>query len=120
MVNVSGLELLRDANGVPLPQYYDTVTKGMAVITGREGANAFIEKGRIVKDVFGGTSTITKTYDTPMFGFGIVNDGVADLTFSVNQFNILVKQNESFDDLFEPFQTVTITATDAFRAVVRE
>lgn len=112
-------ELLR-AQGTPAPQYFNEKENKYEVITGRHGANAFIEKGRIVKDAFNGSSNITKTYNTNMYGFGIVNDGAADLTFSINGFTILVKPHETFDDLFEPFQLVTVNATDTFRAVVRE
>ena len=96
MVNVSEKELKR-AKGIPVPQYLDTETKDFEVLTGRDGANAFIEKGRVIKDVFSGTSTITKTYTTKMFGFGIVNDTMvgsdtaADLTFQINGFEITVK-----------------------------
>lgn len=113
-------ELVKASGSIPAPQFYNPKTDRYEVITGRDGANAFIEKGRVVKDAFNGTESVTKTYSTFMFGFGIVNDGNADLTVSINNFNILVKPYESFDDLFEPFTSVTITATDAFRAVVRE
>lgn len=113
-------ELVKAAGSIPAPQYYNPAADRFEPITGRDGANAFIEKGRVVKDAFSGVSSITKNYSTFMFGFGIVNDGDSDLTVSINDFNILVKPYESFDDLFEPFTSVTITATDAFRAVVRE
>lgn len=119
MANVSDKEVVR-AKNIPAPQYYNEETSQFEVLTGRNGANSFIEKGRVVHDVFNGESSITKTYAKPMSGFGIVNDGVADLTFLINGFSVLVKQNESWDDLFTPFTEVTINATDSFRAVVRE
>lgn len=108
------------AQNVPAPQFYNPKTDRYEVITGRDGANSFIEKGRVVKDAFSGSVSVSKTYPIDMFGFGIVNDGVADLTFSIGTFTITVKPGETFDDLFEPFTTVVVTATDAFRAVVRE
>lgn len=113
-------ELVKAAGGIPAPQYYNPFNDRYETITGRNGANSFIEKGRVVKDAFNSTESVTKSYSTPMFGFGIVNDGETDLTFSINSFTIVVKPYEAFDDLFEPFTSVTITATDAFRAVVRE
>ncbi|MET3658175.1 hypothetical protein [Sporosarcina psychrophila] len=118
-MNITDSEMVR-AKGIPAPQYFNEKTGRFEPITGRNGANAFIEKGRVVKDYFEGRETVTKTYDTPMFGFGIVNDGVADLTFTINGMQIPVRENEGWDDLFEPFTTVTINATGPFRAVVRE
>ena len=112
-------DLLRAKNG-NAPQYYNPRTDKYEVLTGRDGANSFIEKGRVVKDVFSGNESIVKTYATPMSGFGLVNDGVEDVTFIINGMQIVVRENEAWDDLFEPFNTVTINATDSFRAVVRE
>lgn len=112
-------ELVR-AQGLPAPQYYNTKTQQFEVITGSYGANSFIERGRIVKDIVNGTASVTRTYGMNMYGFGIVNDGLSDITVRINNIEIIVKPTESFDDLFDPFQTVTIEATDAFRAVIRE
>lgn len=112
--------LLTDRNGKPIPQYFNPVTNRFESIEGNHGANSFIERGRIVKDAFNGSSTVTKNYQTKMYGFAIVNDGETDLTVSINSFNIVVKSGEAFDDLFDPFTTVTVSGNSAFRAVVRE
>lgn len=112
-------ELIRAKNG-PAPQYYNPRTENYEVLTGRDGANSFIEKGRVVKDVISGNESVVKTYNTPMSGFGLVNDGVEDVTFIINGMQVTVRENEAWDDLFEPFNSVTINASDAFRAVVRE
>lgn len=111
--------LLR-AQNTPAPQYFNKKANQYEVIEGRDGANSFIEKGRIVKEVISGSANVTKAYGSPMFGFAITNDGLADLTFTINSLTITVKPGESFDDLFEPFNGVVINATDAFRSVVRE
>lgn len=112
--------LLTDRGGKPVPQYYNEKDNRYEVITGNHGANSFIERGRIIKDAFNGSSTVTKSYPTKMYGFAIVNDGDSDLTVSINSFNIVVKSGEAFDDLFDPFTTVTVSGNSAFRAVVRE
>ena len=112
--------LVTDRNNKPVPQYYNPKSDQYEPIVGAHGANSFIERGRIVKDAFSGSTTITKTYLTNMYGFGIVNDGENDLTVSINNFNIVVKPTEAFDDLFDPFTTLTISGNSAFRAVVRE
>lgn len=108
------------SQGIIVPQYFNRKENRYEVITGRNGANAFIEKGRIIKDAFSGSEDVTKSYNTPMFGFGIVNDGEEELSFTINEFTIVVAPFETFDDLFEPFKTVTVNAADRFRAVVRE
>lgn len=108
------------AQNTPAPQYFNKQANQYEVIEGRNGANSFIEKGRIVKDAFNGTTSVTKAYGSPMFGFAITNDGLANLTFTINGLTISVMPGETFDDLFEPFNGVAITATDAFRSVVRE
>lgn len=112
--------ILRDKDQNPIPQYYNPETGVMEPLEGSYGANSFIERGRLVKDAFSGSSTVTKTYQNNMYGFGIVNDGASDLTVTINGFSIVVKSGEAFDDLFDPFKTLTITGTSAFRAVVRQ
>lgn len=119
-MSASNRELIKSASGIAVPQYFNPILDRFEAITGRNGANAFIEKGRVVKDAFNGNTTITKTYTTEMFGFAVVNDGDDDLTFTIGSFTILVKPHETFDDLFESFSSVTINATSEFRAVVRE
>lgn len=72
-----------------------------------------------VKDAFEGTASDTKTYQSKMRGFSIQNDGAANLTFTINGLTITVKPTEGYEDNFDPFTSVQITATGAFRAVVR-
>lgn len=112
--------LVTDKNNKPVPQYFNPKSDQYEPIEGSYGANSFIERGRIVKDAFSGSSTTTKNYQTKMYGFGIVNDGESNLTVTINSFNIVVKPDETFDDLFDPFTSVTITGNTNFRAVVRE
>jgi hypothetical protein len=112
--------LITDKDRKPVPQYFNPKTNQYEVIEGRDGANAFIEKGRVVKEVWSGNSTITKTFSQKMFGFGIVNDGTGDLTVTIGNISFIVKPGETFDDLFEGFTQVTISGNSAYRAVVRE
>lgn len=112
--------LVTDRNNKPVPQYYNPRTDQYEPVEGNHGATSFIERGRIIKDAFNGSSTTTKNYLTKMYGFAIVNDGESDLTVSINSFNIVVKSGESFEDLFDPFTSLTISGNSAFRVVVRE
>lgn len=107
------------AQGIPAPQYYNAGTNTYEPITGEYGANRFIERGRIVKDAFSGNANVTKSYGEEMFGLGIVNDGESDLTVTLNGFTLVLKAGESFDDLFDAFTSFSITATGAYRTVVR-
>jgi hypothetical protein len=54
-----------------------------------------------------------------MSGFAVQNDGNANLTFTINGLTITVKPTEGFEDIFEPFTSVQVNATGAFRAVVK-
>lgn len=73
-----------------------------------------------VKDYITGTSSITKNYSTQMTGFAIQNDGDSDLSFTINGLTITVKSTDGpWEDAFDPFTSVTITANSAFRAVVK-
>lgn len=76
-------------------------------------------RGSVVKDAFNGSTNTTKTYVTAMRGFSIVNDGAADITFTISGKTITVKPNETWDGKFDPFTSVTVVAVGAFRAVVK-
>lgn len=117
---------LKKAQGVPLPQFFNKDGNFYEEQTGRDGAAWYHQRGTVVKDSIIGSANVTKTYNSSMYGFGIVNDasrddtGASDLTFTIGGLTIVVKPRESFDNLFTPFTSVSITATKPFRAVVRE
>jgi len=73
----------------------------------------------VVRDYISGSADVEKDYDHPMIGFAIVNTGSAELTFKINGMTIPVSAGEMWDDCFEPFKNLQITATDTFKAVVR-
>lgn len=118
-MNVADKELLR-AKGIPVPQYYNVETGNFEVITGRDGANAFIEKGQVTVDSFGGSADVTKTYETKKFGVAVINLGTSDLTFTVNDITIPVYPGTAFSSLFEGFTKITINATSSFDCVIKE
>ena len=112
--------IITDVDRRPVPQYFNPGTNQYEVIQGRYGANSFIERGRIVKDAFSGSSDTTKNYQSNMYGFAIVNDGNNELTVTIGSIVLTVKPSEGFDDLFDPFTSVKVAGSSAFRAVVRE
>ncbi|NOU68397.1 hypothetical protein GC096_30685 [Paenibacillus sp. LMG 31461] len=75
--------------------------------------------GLVAKEPFSGTTNMTKTFTTPMMGFVISNDGMADLSFSIETDMYKVKAGEVFEEYFKPFTVVSIVATGAFRAYGR-
>ena len=58
------------------------------------------------------------TFPTERYGFSIMNDGTADLSFTINGYTRTVKPGEGYNALFEPFTSVSIAATSAYRAEV--
>lgn len=72
-----------------------------------------------VIEYFSGSANTTKTVNGHATGFGIVNDGSSDLTFTINGLTITVKIGETFDDDFPYFESVTVTTTGAFRGWIR-
>lgn len=110
--------LITDRDKKPAPQYYNPETDRYEVIQGYDGANAFIQKGTVAEEAWEGNSDITKDFPTNRYGFSIVNDGDADLTFTINGQTRRVKPGESYHSLFKAFQSVTINATSFYRAEV--
>lgn len=76
--------------------------------------------GKTVKDAFSGNATVTKTYGTAKTGILLTNDGASDVTMTVNGLTNTIKPTEVFDMLFDPFTSVTITTTSAYRAWISE
>lgn len=68
---------------------------------------------------FGASANTTHNFASPVRGFNIVNDGNADLTFTINGATFTVKQGEMFSEIFQPYTSVTVTTTVAFRAYGR-
>lgn len=75
--------------------------------------------GSIVKDQWNGSANITKSFASARKSLLISNDGASDLTFTVNGMTFTVKPTEVFDESFDPFTSVTITTTSAYRAWAR-
>ena len=66
-----------------------------------------------------GTATVTHRCARKSNGFALLNKGASDVTFTINGITITVPFSTSFEDSFEDFTTVIITATTAFEAVIK-
>lgn len=117
MANVSDKELVR-AKNVPVPQYFNEAKGEFEVLTGRDGANAFIQQGSIAMESWEGSVNEVITFESNRFGFSIVNDGTSDVVFTINGNTRKVRKYEAYSALFEPFTSVDIATTSAYRAEV--
>lgn len=112
--------IITDKDRRPVPQYFNPNTNQYEVIKGRDGANSFIQQGTVAQEAWEGSANITKTFTSNRHGFSIINDGTADLTFTINGNTRRVKPGEGYNALFPAFTSVTIAATSAYRAEVLE
>lgn len=108
------------ANGLTAPQYYNPAIDGYEYLHGVGGAAWYRVRGTVVKDTISASVDVTRSYGEDMYGFSIINDGVDDVTFTIGNIMLTIKENEAFSSLFEPFRTVNITATGDFRAVIMQ
>lgn len=110
--------IIKDKNKEPVPQFFNDKTDQFEVIKGYAGANSFIQKGTVAEESWEGNSSIVKQFPEPRYGFSIVNDGTADLTFDINGQIRRVKPGEAYSSLFKGFTSVSIVAESFYRAEV--
>lgn len=75
---------------------------------------------RRAQEFFSGTGNYTKSFKGDREELVVVNDGSADLTFTAGGITFTLKPGEVFDEEINPFSSIEITATGAFRGYVRE
>jgi hypothetical protein len=109
---------LKMAKGKIAPQFYDESVGEYVIAKGSDGAPYYRARGTIAMEAWEGSANITKTFTDKRYGFSVMNDGTANLTFTINTQTRTVKPGEAYSALFEPFTTVTIAATTAYRAEV--
>jgi hypothetical protein len=105
-------------NGKPAPTYQNDETGNWELIKGTLGGPYYTHRGTVAQEAWEGNATITKTFNENRYGFSVVNDGTTDLTFTINSQTRRVKPGESYSSLFDPFTSITITTTSAYRAEV--
>jgi hypothetical protein len=106
------------AQGKTGPQYFNDDTNSYEVIKGSHGANSFIQLGTVAMEAWEESVSSTKVFGSNRFGFSAINDGAADMTFTINGNTRKLKPSEAYGALFEPFTSVTIVATSTYRAEV--
>lgn len=75
--------------------------------------------GTVVKDTWSGNANITKTFTAPRNTLLIANDGSTDVVLNVNGLSFTIKSTEVFDERLDPFTTLTLSTTSAYRAWAR-
>lgn len=111
-------EILKDAKNQPTPVYFNAETDKYEVLQGVLGGPYYTHRGTVAMESWEGNSTITKTFESKRYGFSVMNDGIADLTFTINGQTRKVYSGEGYNALFEPFTQVVIHASSSYRAEV--
>lgn len=110
-------KLVRDADNIPVSQYYNVSADAYEAVTGYNGGINVSHP--VIKEVVTGSTAVTKTYTDPMQSILIINDGNLALTLVVGAIVLSVGVGETFDEYFPAFTSFTVNATTAFRAIVR-
>lgn len=105
------------ANGKPAPTYFNDDTNQYEYLKGTLGGPYYTHRGTVAMESWTDANPIT-TFPSNRYGFSIMNDGTADLTFTINAQTRTVKPGEAYNALFEPFTSLTINATSVYRAEV--
>ena len=108
---------LQTANGKIAPQFYDANLDAYVIAQGDNGTPFYRARGTVAMEAWTNAAPIT-TYPSARYGFSIINDGTADLTFTINGNTRTVKPGENYNALFDAFTSLSISATGAYRAEV--
>ena len=108
---------LQLAKGKIAPQFYDASLDAYVIAQGDNGTPFYRPRGTVAMEAWTNVSPIT-TFPSARYGFSIVNDGTADLTFTINGNTRTVKPGENYNALFDAFTSLSISATGAYRAEV--
>lgn len=96
-----------------------TITYTIIDQSSGDSSNAEVEAKELIaaEEPFSGNATVTHTFSNPMDYFVIFNDDTSsNLTFTVGSETVTVAPGVKFNDKFDPFTSVTVTTTVAFRA----
>lgn len=76
--------------------------------------------GNVVSYFSGNTATTHTKSSGYWKSLSIINDGAGDLTFTVNNLTVTIQSNETYDDDFVDFNSITINSNIAYRLALRE
>lgn len=107
-----------DFDGKPIAQGFNIDIDDFEPSQSLAGGASSHVLGSIIHDTWSGSANITKNFTKLCVGFSLKNDGSTDVTVTINTLTFVVKGGESFNGNFEPFSSLTITTTSAYRALV--
>jgi len=83
------------------------------------GGRLKVDIGSLASEPFVETDLVAGefTFSQPMNGFTIINNGVANLTFTINGDTFTLKPSQGFQEKLSPFTVVAIASTGALSFV---
>jgi hypothetical protein len=118
---------LKLAKGRVAPQFYDETKQDYDYQKGSDGAihmkvvnfpGKQTVLGSIVEFYHEGEANFSQTFQTTMNAVSIANDGLENLTFTINGTTRTVYPGETYTGILKPFTQITINASDKYRMEV--
>ncbi|ALC81544.1 hypothetical protein [Bacillus gobiensis] len=81
---------------------------------------ALYDKYFYAREGFSGSGNFEKTFKKRCEYLVLINTGVSDLTVEVNGHVFMIPSGYTLDELLEPFDSISVTATDTFCGYVRD
>lgn len=110
-------KLKRDQGNSIIPQYWNEKVQDFEVSQGEAGGIRTISTVLVAREPFNDNKNLSKEFTQEMSGLFLSNDGNTTITVVIGNDSYLVYAGETFDEVFEPFNRVTIISPDVpFRA----
>ena len=90
------------------------------MITKNEKETINMAMKKRAREPFAGSANQTINFISTVEELLLINDGEASLSFTAGYFTFTLKPGEVFDEEIDPFKTLKITATGAYRGYVRD
>lgn len=116
-------QMIKIGNVTP-PQFKNRQTGKWELISGEDGGYLVKSPKMVASKPFNGTATTTKEFPRAMSAFVISNDGIANLTITINDGDAAgdtytVYAGAVWDEVLPPFTSITINTSVAFQAYGR-
>jgi hypothetical protein len=72
----------------------------------------------VITDEWEGTGSGTRTFTSSVMGFSIINKGSSALSFTIGSMTMNVDPGEKISEIFNPFTSISITASGSYKAWV--
>lgn len=106
------------ATGRPYVAVEKQINGRRTVLIDKEGNTYSLDAK--VKQSFSGTVTETFSFDDPMRGICLSNDGSSDITLVVNGMSFVVMVGEVFQERFDEFSSIDVQGSSPYRGYVTD